>query len=169
MVLSGTVGVGKTSVGRAISYLLSQRQVPHALIDLDWFETFWTQRKDLEQNEETLHRNISAVWQNYRDAGAERLVFCRIVEANAVLDRLTDAVPGARPIVVWLAAPTDQVLARIRSREAEDPSWFMETSVQVAERVVPEDIADHVIHVGERTPTQIAEEALRLTGWGELR
>jgi adenylylsulfate kinase len=165
LVLSGTVGVGKTSVGRAVSDRLTRRRVPHALIDLDWFETFWSPAKELEQREETLHRNIAAAWENYRNAGAERLVFCRIVETKTVVNWLVEAIPGARPTVIWLTGAADQVLARIRSREAEDPNWFLNTSVQVAERVVPEDVADHVINVGERTPSQIADEALRLAGW----
>jgi adenylylsulfate kinase len=36
LVITGQVGVGKTTVAASLSELLSQSALPHALIDLDW-------------------------------------------------------------------------------------------------------------------------------------
>lgn len=165
LVLSGTVGAGKTSVGRAASQLLTARRIPHALIDLDWLETFWAPDRDLDHSEAVLHRNIASIWSNYHAAGCRRLIFCRIVETPAILDRLRGAVPGAQPTVVWLDSPPQTTLRNIRAREPEDPSWFLNTSEQVRHRVVPTDITPHVVQTDDRTPTQLADHSLRIAGW----
>lgn len=165
LVLTGTIGAGKTSVGRAASHLLGERGVPHALIDLDWMETFWTPSREDDHDERVLHRNVASVWANYRAAGCSRLIFSRVVEAPAVLDRLVAAVPGARPVVVWLDAPAEQTLRRLRAREPDDPSWFVDASVRVAQRVVPTEVAQHVIAVADHSPSQLARQALRAVGW----
>lgn len=36
LVLTGTIGAGKTTIAEAISELLPERGIRHALIDLDW-------------------------------------------------------------------------------------------------------------------------------------
>lgn len=164
LVVSGTVGSGKTSVGRAASRLLTERRVPHALIDLDWLETYWSPVAG--DAETVLHQNLAAVWTTYRAAGCERLIFCRIVEHPSVLDRLVAAVPGAAPVVVWLDAPPSVTGPRIRVREPEDATWFLDATAAVHQRVDPAAITPHVLPVAGRTPTDLARDALDLAGWG---
>lgn len=163
LVVSGTVGSGKTSVGRAASLLLAERRVPHALVDLDWLETYWSPVAD--DAEAVLHRNLAAVWSTYRAAGCERLICCRVVEHPSVVDRLVAAVPGAAPTIVWLDASPSITEPRIRAREPGDPTWFLDATVAIHQRVDPAAITPHVLPVAGRTPTELAHDALLAGGW----
>ena len=41
LLISGTVGAGKTTVADAVGDLLSARPIPNAVLDLDWLSRSW--------------------------------------------------------------------------------------------------------------------------------
>jgi len=70
IVVTGPVGVGKSSVAAAMSQLLDQTGMPHALIDLDALR--WCHPSPAH---DPFHialglRNLAAVWTNYHAANA---------------------------------------------------------------------------------------------------
>lgn len=65
------------------------------------------------------------MWANFRQAGADRLLLVRVLDARSLLRQVVEAVPGAEVTVVRFRAPLAVLQARIRSREASDPSWFL--------------------------------------------
>lgn len=115
LLVSGTVGVGKTSVAAEISEILSGKEVPHAYLDLDALSNSWPPQGRF--NEELAFRNLASVWENFRASGAKRLIVSCVVESRADLIRFQEAVPGAALALCRLTASQATREARLRSRE----------------------------------------------------
>jgi predicted kinase len=89
----------------------------------------------------------------------------RVLEARSLLRRVAEGVPGAEITVVRLRAPLAVLHARIRSREASDPGWFLGAATHTAKVLERARVEDHVVGNENRPPTAVAEEVLRRVGW----
>ena len=125
LVISGSMGTGKTTVLYEASDLLSEAGIAHAAIDLDGLAVMHPQRAPHGQR--LAFANLAAVWPNYAAAGAERLIVAIVVEDRANLDHYRAAVPGAhQPIVCRLTAPLSLMHERLRIRE---PGMFLDLAL----------------------------------------
>jgi hypothetical protein len=165
LVITGPVGVGKSTIANEAAWLLRQADVPHALVDLDRIEQCWPVPADDPWNERVSHRNLACMWANFRQAGADRLILVRVLEARSLLRRVTEAVPGAQFTVVRLRAPLAVIHERIRSREASDPDWFLGAATHTAEVFEQAQVEDHLVDNENRPATEVAEEVLHRVGW----
>jgi hypothetical protein len=165
LVITGPVGVGKSTIANEAAWLLRQADVPHALVDLDRIEQSWPVPPDDPGNERVSHRNLACMWANFRQAGADRLIFARVLETRSLLRRVTKAVPGAQITVVRLRAPLAVLHERIRSREASDPDWFLDAATHTAEVFEQAHVEDHLVDNENRPATVVAEEVLHRVGW----
>ena len=165
LLITGPVGVGKSTIAAQAAWLLREADVPHALVDLAWIEQCWPVPADDPWNERLSHRNLACMWANFRQAGADRLILVRVLEARSLLRRVTEAVPGAEITVVRLRAPLAVLHERIRSREASDPSWFLGAATHTAKVLEQARVEDHLVDNENRPATVVAEEVLRRVGW----
>lgn len=81
LLMNGTVGVGKTSVAEGVGDLLTDAEMPHAVIDLDWLRHSWPTPSGDRFNFGTMLRNLRSITGDYFAAGAVRLVLAGMVEA----------------------------------------------------------------------------------------
>jgi predicted kinase len=165
LVITGPVGVGKSTIAAEAAWLLRQAEVPHALVDLDRIEQCWPVPADDPWNERVSHRNLACMWANFRQAGADRLIFTRVLETRSLLRRVTKAVPGAQITVVRLWASLAVLQERIRSREASDPDWFLGAAAHTAEVFERARVEDHLVDNENRPAAVVAEEVLHRVGW----
>ena len=165
LVITGPVGVGKSTIANEAAWLLRQADVPHALVDLDRIEQCWPVPADDPWNERVSHRNLACMWANFRQAGADRLILARGLHDRSPLQRVTEAVPGAQITVVRLRASLSVLHERIRSREASDPSWFLGAATHTAEVFEQAQVEDHLVDNEDRPATVVAEEVLHRVGW----
>jgi hypothetical protein len=165
LLLSGPVGAGKSTVGAAASALLRQANVPHALVDLAVIGQCWPAPDDDPWNERIIHRNLASMWSTFREAGAGRLVLCRVLEAWGLLDQVVEAVPGAEVTVVRLRVPVAVLHARLRQREADDPSWYLDAATNLAGTMERSAVHHHVVDNAGGSPREVAREVLGLAGW----
>ena len=165
LVITGPVGVGKSTIANEAAWLLRQADVPHALVDLDRIEQCWPVPADDPGNERVSHRNLACMWANFRQAGVDRLIFARVLETRSLLRRVTEAVPGAQITVVRLRAPLAVLHKRIRSREASDPDWFLDAATHTTEVFERAQVEDHLVDNENRPATVVAEEVLHRVGW----
>jgi predicted kinase len=165
LLITGPVGAGKSTVAAEAARLLREANVPHAVVDLAWMEQCWPVPVDDPWNERLIHRNLACIWANFRQAGADRLILVRVLEARSLLRHVANAVPGAEIIVVRLRAPLAVLHARIRSREASDPSWFVGAATHTAEALEQARVEDHLVDNQDRPVAAVASEVLRLAGW----
>lgn len=94
LVLTGTVGSGKTAVATEIGALLERHAVPHAIIDLDWLG--WVHvGPDFDEVDDLIMRSLAAIWPNLRAVGARRLVLSRALLSTAAIEALQAAVPAS--------------------------------------------------------------------------
>ena len=155
LLLTGPVGVGKSTIGLQVARLLREAGVPGAFVDLAWIGEAWPAPPDDPWNERLTHRNLAALWANFRDAGATRLVVCRVLEARSLLRHLSSSVPDAIITVVRLRAPVERLHERIRARDAE-PDWFLQAASYLAPALEAAHVEDFVVDNDGRPPREVA-------------
>ena len=165
LIISGSMGVGKTTVLSEVSDLLAEADVPHAAIDLDWLSVMHPDQPD--HGERLMFANLRAIWSAYAAAGAERLVVARVVEGRAELQHYRQAVPGAEPLVCLLEASVETMQERVRIRE---PGMIQAQAVaraaELAEILRRAGVEDYTVDndIG-RNITDVAREVLSRAGW----
>src|SRR4051794_28454084 len=95
VLITGPVGVGKSTAAGEVAALLSDADIAHASVDLAQIGACWRTPTDDPWQERLVHRNLACTWSNFREAGARRLVLCRVLEARSLLRHVASAVPGA--------------------------------------------------------------------------
>ncbi|HEX9988392.1 MAG TPA: hypothetical protein VGE45_07940 [Chloroflexia bacterium] len=166
LVLTGPVGVGKTAVAGALSILLEGKGIAHTLIDMDWLRWCYPTPTDDPFHMALGLRNLTAVWSNYRAAGAMRLILVDIVETRAALAEYQTAIPGASILVVRLQAPLPAILHRLRGRESgASLAWHEQRAGELARLMEEQAVEDLLIQTEGKTVEEIAGEVLTQTGW----
>lgn len=102
LLITGTVGVGKSTVAAEINDVLAERQIPNAALDLDALIRQYPSTSPW--NTDLMFANLAVLWPNYQTHGATHLVLARVLENRDELDRYRTAVPGAEITVCRLVA-----------------------------------------------------------------
>lgn len=166
LLITGPVGVGKTTVAGEVSALLARAGVAHALVDIDGLSECYPPPPGDPFNEELALRNLAAVWVNYRATGAERLVLARVLESRAELERYRAAVPGAAIQVVRLRASVDTLTGRVQRREVgAGLAWHVARAAELAAQMDRDQVEDVVIETDGRPVAAVARDVLARTGW----
>ena len=119
LLITGTVGAGKTSVAEMVGDLLTETGVPNAVIDLDWLRRSRPSPSGDRFNVAMALRNLRSVARNYQDAGAVRIVLAGVIETRDGRERHEDAL-GVPLSVCRLRVDLPLVRARLaRRHEAE--------------------------------------------------
>src|SRR5260370_932212 len=71
LIITGTMGSGKTAVLAESSDLLARRRIAHAAIDLDAIGL--AHLPSAANSDDVMYRNLQCVWQNYASLGVRRL------------------------------------------------------------------------------------------------
>lgn len=134
LLVTGTVGVGKSSVAAAAGDLLRERRVANAVVDLDELRRAWPAASDDRFNTRMMLANLSAVAANYVGAGFTTLVLAGVLETAE--DRRQHAEAVAVPLTVCrLVADLDAVHRRLRGRHVDDHdglAWHLHRSGELA-------------------------------------
>lgn len=162
LVVTGPVGVGKTSVADAVAGLLRARDIGHAFIDLDELRYAYPHSRDDPFNERLGLANLASMWPNYRQNGAECLVLPTVVETRDAVDAMAASIPDSRWLVVRLQAPLIVIRERLQGREQGTAlTWKLQRAAELMEafdRNQPEDLT---IGTEGRTVPEIAAEIIR--------
>ena len=164
LLLTGTVGAGKTTTAYAIGDLLRERGVPHAVIDLDEFHRLWPAPAGDRFNQQVELANLRAVAANYREAAATHLVLAGVV----VEDRGHYEGALGEPVLLCRLRPRlERVEARLTARHepGDERDWHVGRAPEL-ERILDEaDTADLTIDIHDDTPGQVAARVLAATAW----
>jgi adenylylsulfate kinase len=166
ILLTGTVGSGKTSVALEIGELLEAGDLPYALVDLDWLAWLRPAPASLVTVHSALAENLALIWPTFREAGVERLVLARFLDERAQLDAVRGALPGVELFVVRLSAAQPLVEQRLRARDTglQLAEHLAETAA-LAVRGEQAALEDAVVENGERPLRAVAEDVLAAAGW----
>ncbi len=167
LLLTGTVGVGKTTVAEAVGDLLRDDAVPNAVVDVDWLRAAWPAPAGDPFNGALGLRNLAAVTANYLDAGAVRLVLAGVLETAD--DRDAHATALGMPLdVVRLVADPDVVRDRLLRRhhdEDEGRRWHLRRAAELHAILEASAVEDPVVDTTSGSAAEVAATVLRIAGW----
>lgn len=167
VLITGTVGAGKTTVAAAVGELLEAAGVAHAVIDLDALRHMWPNPPDDPFNLAMELRNLGVVAGNYLDAGVLRLVLAGVVETRADVVRYREVL-GIGLAVCRLRVDAGVVQERLAQRHAgDDPAlrWHARRAVELDDILDSAQAYEVEVGAGLDPPPLVAREVLRVVGW----
>ncbi len=180
LLITGPLGVGKTTVLDAVAERLRAVSVPFAAVDLDALA--WASPPgpgDDPYRTNLMFQNLASVWHNFRASGASHLICAHVIESRDELERYRAAIPDAVITIVRLRASDEIVQQRLSRRLAH--SDLIEGQVRIGElarrerrskrsrelaavmdRERPEDV---LVDTDGRDVDAVAADVLRLAHW----
>lgn len=111
-------------------------------------------------------RNLAAIWKNFREEGAERLVAADVIESRDELERYRQAVPGAEIVVARLQATPETLLERIKRREiGSGLDWHLQRAVELGRQMEQDRVEDFVVVTDGKSVGEVARQVLVKSGW----
>lgn len=161
LLLTGTIGSGKTVVAAELGLLLEERELPAALIDLDWLN--WVHLGPaFDDFDGLLARNLAAVWPNFAAAGAQAFVLIRAVDRTETIAVMRAALPDADLTVVRLVASPATIGERLRRRDAGAVlAGHLRESEAFAAAMDAANLEAAVVENEDRPVRAVAEDVLR--------
>jgi adenylylsulfate kinase len=164
LIITGTMGAGKTSVLAEASDILTLRGAVHAAIDLDALGVAYI--PSTTGNDDVMYRNLASVCKNYESLGVNRLLVARAMETRVELDLCRSVVSAANTIVCRLTASIETMDQRVKLREL---GLLRRKYVARIEKLkVTLDAAqleDFAIRNENRPLNEVANEILVKAGW----
>ncbi|GIH18657.1 hypothetical protein Raf01_68290 [Rugosimonospora africana] len=171
LLLTGTVGSGKTTVAETVGDLLSDAGIAHAVIDVDWLRRSWPCPPDDPFNGGMALRNLRAVAQNYLRAGCARLVLAGVLESRVERDAYQDAVTV--PLTVCrLRVDLSTIRQRlIRRHENDDDGlrWHLNRSGELDRILEQARVEDVVVDATTTSIRETAEAVMAAIRWSPIR
>ncbi|TFE31016.1 hypothetical protein E0F15_11050 [Frankia sp. B2] len=165
MIVTGPSGSGKTTTCWEIREILRNKEVPHALIDLDNIRWCHVPGALDRYNRALVLENLAALWRNFWNAGATHLVLSGVVETKAELVGIEGAVRDAQTQVFRLHVTDQELERRIRQRERGlGLDRNLARARELARTMADNGIGDRVVDA-DRDLTEIAQEIVDLSGW----
>jgi adenylylsulfate kinase len=165
LVLTGTVGSGKTAVAIEIGHVLEEQGKSAAVVDLDWLG--WLHmRSSAVTADELIARNLAAIWPNLREAGMRYAVLARAILGREGLDALRAAAPDADLVVVRLTASPSTIERRLRQRDSgHELEEHLRESTEMSRVLDQAGLQDMAVPTDDRSAQEVAREVLQRLGW----
>lgn len=166
LIITGPVGVGKTSVAFALSETLDRAGVAHAFVDMDGLTRFFPRPEDDPFIPDLAIRNLAAVWKNFHEAGATCLIVADVIESIADLDRFQSAVAGARILLVRLVASRATIADRLTERETGTSlEWHLCRADELAQQMHETGLEDVLVDTDGKCAREVANEIRDRCRW----
>ncbi len=168
VLITGTVGVGKSTTAEAMGTRLTELGVAHAVLDLDEIRRCWPSPAGDPFNLAVTLVNLADLARNFVAAGARVLVLAGVVETLTDRRRYADAVQ--LPLTVCrLSLDLAAVRARIAVRHADDHAgrrWHLDRSGELEAILDAAAVEDVMIHTAGLGPAEAAARVLDVVGLG---
>jgi predicted kinase len=167
LLISGTVGAGKTTAAEAVGERLRERGVPHAVIDLDQLRRRWPSPPADPFDLSVELANLTAVASTYLAAGAQRLVLAGVLEDRAARERYRRAV-GVPLHVARLAVDVPVARERLRRRHAGQDdvlAWHLHRAGELHAALEAAGADDSTVEATGLSREQVADALVTAAGW----
>jgi hypothetical protein len=164
LIITGSMGAGKTAVLAEASDILRLRHMAHAAIDLDALGL--AHLPSSASHDDVMYRNLQSVCKNYSSLGVRRFLVARAMEDRIELELCRGVVSATDTIVCRLAASIETMQQRVKMRESGVSQ--REYVARVAELNVILDRArleNFAVASEGRSLTEVAHEMLLRAGW----
>jgi hypothetical protein len=163
LVISGSMGAGKTAVLGEASDVLLSRHINHAAIDLDIVATPLLPER---LSHDVYLKNVASLFDNCRSAGIDRTLVAVVIENAAQLEELRSASLATEIVVCRLTAAHQTMAARLRARDpGVRQEEFVERSRMLDAILTAAGVEDFSIDNDGRDVTAVATELLQRAGW----
>ncbi|MCW1806613.1 adenylyl-sulfate kinase [Brachybacterium squillarum] len=168
LLITGAVGVGKTTTADAVGDELEERGIPGAVLDVDTLRRAWPAPPGDRFHAALTLRALTALSAIHREAGARVLVAAEVIEERSARDAYEQAM-GLPLTVVRIRTPRELVRERLRERHARDPeglAWHrdrFDELTAILDAAAVEDVS--VGQVG--SPRETARALLAAVGLGD--
>ena len=167
VIVTGTIGAGKSTVAGAMSELLHEADIRHALIEVDSLgEVYPAHDPDDPYGEALAMQMLATLWPQYLAAGITRAIVTMTLENTDELVKLLHAMGSPAATVVRLDASGRTRAARIEAREFGSlRSAFLEKTDELGTRMAQLGIGDVIVDNDNRSPVDTARDVLRRIRW----
>lgn len=165
LIVTGTMGAGKTAVLAEASDILRQRRIVHAGVDVDAMALAYLP-SSAAANDAVMYRNLRSVCRNYAARGVRRFLLARAIEEAAQLNACREIVPARNTVVCRLTASIETMERRIEIREPGMSQRECVARVAVLNDILDRARLEDFTVVNEhRSLTDVAHEMLAKAGW----
>jgi hypothetical protein len=164
LIITGSMGAGKTSVLAEASDILTLRHTVHAAIDLDTLGL--AHLPSAASTDDVMYRNLQSVCENYAALGVTRLLLARAMEDRAELELCRSVVTAANTQVCRLTAGIDTMQQRVKQRESGILQYKYVDRVATLDAILDRArLEDFVVINENRSINEVAQEMLIKAGW----
>jgi len=164
LIITGTMGAGKTAVLGEASDILAQRQIVHAAIDLDVLGL--AHLPSAARSDSVMYENLRSVCRNYAVIGVQRFLVARAIEDRAQLELCREIIPAANTAVCRLTASIETMNRRVQMRDLGISQREYVTRVERLNVILNRtQLEDFAVTNENRSLTDVALEMLINAGW----
>lgn len=164
LIITGTMGAGKTAVLGEASDILAQRRIVHAAIDMDALGV--AHLPSAARSDGVMYDNLRSICRNYAALGVQRFLLARAIEDDAELKLCRDIIPAANTVLCRLTASIEAMTQRVEIRDSgisqRDCVARVAKLNDILDRARLEDFA---VTNENRRLTDVALEMLVRAGW----
>ena len=164
LIITGSMGAGKTSVLAEASDILSLRQIVHAAIDLDSLGLAHLPSAD--GTDSVMYRNLESVCGNYAASGVTRLLLARAMEDRAELELCQSIVSAANTPFAVLSPALQRCSNASKVRESGMLQQQYVDRVAILDAILNRAALEDFVVVNEnRSLNEVAQEMLIKARW----
>lgn len=116
LIITGTMGAGKTAVLAEVSDILALRQIVHAAIDLDALGLAHFPAAALADG--VMYDNLRSICADYAAMGVERFLVARGIEDDAQLKLCREIIGATSTVICRLTASRETLKRRVEMRDS---------------------------------------------------
>ncbi|HUZ03910.1 MAG TPA: hypothetical protein VMU62_01030 [Acidobacteriaceae bacterium] len=164
LIITGTMGAGKTTVRGEASDILAQRQIIHAAIDLDALGV--AHLPSATRSDGVMYDNLRSIYVNYAALGVQRFLVARAIEDGAQLELCRAMIPAANVVVCCLTASIEAMKRRVEMRDLGMLQHEYVARVAKLNLILDRERLENFAVVNDqRSLTDVAYEMLVKAGW----
>jgi hypothetical protein len=164
LIITGSMGAGKSSVLGEASDILALQNLTHAAIDLDALGLAHVPSG--VSSDTVMYRNLRSVCKNYASLGVRRFLVARAVEDRAALECCRKAVSAGNTIVCRLTATVRTMRQRVKMRESGVLRVEFVARVSKLNSILDRaGLEDFPVTTDSCSVTEIAHRMLLKAGW----
>jgi hypothetical protein len=164
LIITGTMGAGKTAAIGEASDILAQRQIVHAAIDLDALGL--AHLPSVARSDGVMYDNLRSICRNYAALGVQRFLVARAIEDGVQLKLCRDMIPAANTVVCRLTASIEAMERRVKMRDSGiSQCEYVGRVAKLSDILDRAGLEDFVVINENRSLTDVALEMLVKAGW----
>src|SRR5437764_1584590 len=162
LIITGTMGAGKTTILGEASDILAMRGIAHAAIDLDMLGL--AHLPSGKCSDDVMY--LGSVCENYASLGVSRLLIARAIEDRAELEMCNSVASASNVVICRLIASVEAMEQRVMVRDSGVSRRDYVARVAELNAILDRaQLENFTITNENRSLTDIAHELLPKAGW----